>query len=137
MPMTPPLFVTPLYAGLLAVLFIALSVRTIGQRRRHQVAVGDAGHPALLRAMRAHANFAEYAPLALLLVAINELNAAPAWLLHACAGLLLLGRLLHAWGISQVKEDFRFRVSGMTLTFTSIGTSALALLSTPLWRSVA
>jgi uncharacterized membrane protein YecN with MAPEG domain len=120
--------VTPVYAALLAVLFIALSMRTIGLRRSLQIAVGDAGDKAMLRAMRAHANFAEYVPLALLLILFVEASGAPAWLVHGASLALLLGRLSHAWGVSQLAEDFRFRVGGMLLTFACLGVCSATLL---------
>ena len=58
-----PLKIIPIYAALLALLFLALSVRTLRLRRRLNISVGDAGNTKMLRAMRAHANFAEYVPL--------------------------------------------------------------------------
>jgi len=62
--------IVPLYAALLALIFVALSVRTLRMRRRLRIAVGDGGDTALLRAMRVHANFAEYVPLSLLLIVV-------------------------------------------------------------------
>ena len=52
--------ITPVYAALLGLLFIALSVRVIRLRRSRKVAVGARGDEAIERAMRVHANFAEY-----------------------------------------------------------------------------
>jgi uncharacterized membrane protein YecN with MAPEG domain len=116
------------YAALLALLFVALSVRTLGMRRRLQVALGDGGDRALLRAMRVHANFAEYVPLALvLLVLVEGQGPAPA-LVHGLSLCLLAGRLSHAYGVSQVRENLRFRVFGMAMTFTAIIASAVYLL---------
>ena len=54
--------ITSFYSALLALLFCALSLRTLLLRRKLRVAVGDAGNLQLLRAMRVHANFAEYVP---------------------------------------------------------------------------
>ena len=62
--------ITALYASLLAPLFILLSARVIGARRSAKVPVGDGGNTVLLRRMRVHANFAEYVPFALLLMAL-------------------------------------------------------------------
>ena len=122
--------VTPVYATLLGLLFIALSVRTIRLRRKHQVAVGDGNNSELRRAMRVHANFAEYVPLALLLIFFVELEGTPKWWVHALAIALVCGRLAHAWGVSQTKENFRYRVSGMVLTFGVIATAGLTILLT-------
>lgn len=112
--------ILPLYAALLALLFVVLSVRTLLLRKNLQIGIGDAGNKQLQRAMRVHANFSEYVPLALLLLFLLETTAAPGWLLHALGSSLLLGRLLHAYGVSQQKEDLRFRVSGMALTFITL-----------------
>jgi hypothetical protein len=60
--------IVPLYAALLAILFVALSVRTLGLRRSLGIGLGDAGNEQMLRAMRVHSNFAEYVPLSLILL---------------------------------------------------------------------
>ena len=92
--------VTPLYAALLALLFVALSVRTLRMRRGLGIAVGDAGDARMLRAMRVHANFAEYVPLALVLMYLLDARGlGEAWLhglgaaLVAEATMLLVGWL--------------------------------------------
>jgi len=120
--------VTPLYAALLTLLFVSLSARTLRLRRRLRVAVGDGGHPQLLRAMRVHANFAEYAPLALLLIFMFELSGAPRLLLHALCLCLLVGRMAHAYGVSKIRENFRYRVFGMAMTFSALLGAAFGLL---------
>lgn len=122
-----PLRVTAIYAALLAALFVSLSLRVIGARRRHQAALG-APHRELERAVRAHGNFAEYAPLALLLLGLAESLGLAPLALHALGLALLAGRALHAWGISREPEVLRFRVVGMALTFTVIGVAAALLL---------
>lgn len=121
------------YAALLACLFIALSWRTIQLRRKLRVAVGDGGHPELLRAMRVHANFAEYVPLSLLLILMVEIGGSPAWLVHGLGLALVLARAAHAWGVSQTKENFRFRITGMLTTFGVLGVAAAELLRRSLW----
>ena len=118
--------ITALYAGLLAPLFLLLSVRVIRQRRGAKVAVGDGGDAILLRRMRVHANFAEYVPLALLLMALAESLQTWPWLLHLLGLVLLTGRLSHAYGVSQSKETYAFRVFGMAATLTVIGVAAAA-----------
>lgn len=88
--------VTPVYAAVPGLIFVALSIRTISMRRRHRVAVGDGGNAELRRAMRVHANFAEYVPLALLLIFFVEHDGTKTLLVHALCFALLSGRLLHA-----------------------------------------
>jgi uncharacterized protein len=118
-----------LYAALLALLYICLSVRTIGLRRKLQLALGAGDRPEMLRAMRVHANFAEYVPLALILIYLVEAQGAAVWLVHALGAALLMGRCLHAHGVSQAKENFAFRVTGMVLTFTVLSVSAALILA--------
>lgn len=119
---------TILYAALLAVLFLVLTFRTILFRRGLRVALGDGGSNALQRAIRAHANFAEYVPIAILLLALVEASGGSVVLVHALGGALLLGRLLHALGISRVREPLPLRMVGMVLTTGVIAVSAVCLL---------
>lgn len=120
--------ILPIYAALLGLLFVYLSVRTIGARRRAQIAVGHGDDPALLRATRVHANFAEYTPLALLLLTLAEVQSAPGWLVHLLCLSLTIGRCVHARGVSQVNERFALRVTGMVLTFVALAGASLYLL---------
>ncbi len=118
--------ITALYAGLLAPIFVFLSIRVIAVRRADRVAVGDGGNRLLLRRMRVQANFAEYVPLALLLMALAEGLATPFWLIHALGLALLVGRIVHAVGMSRETENFQFRVVGMVSTFTVLVAGAAA-----------
>lgn len=125
--------ITALYASLLAPLFLLLASRVIRARRSARVAVGDGGDAILMRHMRVHSNFAEYVPLALLLLALAESLGTNAWLLHGLGLTLLGGRIVHAVGMSQAEEKFAFRVAGIGTTFWMMGTAALACL----WGAVA
>jgi len=120
--------IVALYASILALLFVALSVRTLRMRRRLKIAIGDAGNQAMLRAMRVHSNFAEYVPLSLLLIYFVEASGANSLLVHFLALCLLAGRASHAYGVSQVDENYAFRVLGMALTFTALVTASACLL---------
>ena len=125
--------IIPVYAALLALVFIWLSVRVIRVRGEERVAIGAGASKRLERAMRVHANFAEYAPLALLLILMAEMQGAQGALVHGLCLALLAGRALHAYGVSQEKEDFRLRVSGMGLTFATLAGASVALA----WRALA
>ena len=121
--------ITAFYAALLAVLFLVLSVRVIAWRREHRVEFGHGEDVELMRRLRVHANFAEYAPFTLLMMALAESMAPPDLLVHASGVLLIAGRLLHAYGVSQSPPIMRYRVYGMWLTFTSLGLAALVCLA--------
>lgn len=116
-----------IYTPVFALLFVVLSVNVIRTRRREKVGLGAGGNVAVERAMRVHANFSEYVPITLLLLLILEQSGGNILLLHALFVVLLAGRIIHAWGVSQQKENFTFRVSGMILTFTVIMTASIAI----------
>ncbi|NBN64596.1 glutathione metabolism protein [Microvirga tunisiensis] len=122
------MMVTPVYAALLALLFLFLSYRVIARRNQARVALGHGGDADLTRRVRVHANFAEYVPFALLLLALCELQGAPFALLHGYGAVLLAGRLSHAYGVSQVAENLKFRMAGMIATFGVIAATALTSL---------
>jgi len=117
--------ITALYASLLAVLFLFLSVRVIGWRRQQRVEIGHGEDVQLLRRMRVHANFAEYAPFTLLLMALAENLGRPHVLVHLVGLTLLAGRAMHAYGLSQTPHILKYRVWGMTLTFAAMGIAAM------------
>lgn len=109
---------TALYAGLLAFVLLWLSIAVIGHRRRARVALGTGEDKALLQATRAHANFCEYTPFCLILLALLELGGTAAWMLHALGLLLLVGRIAHGIGLMHQPGSFRLRQVGMLATFT-------------------
>ena len=117
--------VTAIYAGLLALLFLWLSLRVVGARRTHKVSVGDGGERAVLKAMRAQANCAEYAPIGIILLALAELQGLPALAMHLLGAALLAGRVLHGWGYGRTPQVVHARVWGMYLTVGSIFTAAI------------
>lgn len=116
--------ITAFYASLLAALFLLLSARVIAQRRDRSVEIGDGDDRQLLRRMRVHANFAEYVPFTLLLMALAESMAPPRPLIHLVGLLLVAGRFMHAYGLSQTPHILKYRVRGMTLTFAALGLAA-------------
>ncbi len=120
---------TPLYASVLAFLFVALSFRTILLRRALGVAIGTERNDELARAARVHANFAEYVPLTLLLLFFLETTTDIGAGLHILGCALIAGRLLHAYGVSQPDEDFRFRVTGMVITLGTMISAAARIMA--------
>jgi uncharacterized membrane protein YecN with MAPEG domain len=126
--------VTPLYAAFLGLLLLVLAWNVVKQRRIHQVGLGDGGIPALSRAIRVHANFVEYVPLTLVLVLLVELQlqGAHLWVAHALGGALLLGRVLHAIGLSGSAGTSFGRMWGTLLTWLALLAAAALLV----WRWV-
>lgn len=121
------MIVTPLYAGLLALLYVLLGLRVV-QVRQKGISLGDGGDPKMLRVIRGHANFGEYVPLALLMMLILEVGRTSIYVLHALGIALVASRLLHGYALSFTPR-FRFgRVWGATLTFVVLVVEALLCL---------
>lgn len=115
------LTITPLYAGLLGLWYLVLSFRVIGFRHSGKVSLGDGGQPGLTRAIRSHANFAEYVPLVLVLIGFLETGGTyAAWVLHLLGALLLTGRVLHGIALSFTEQWMPGRALGIMLTFASL-----------------
>ncbi|MGQ0428583.1 MAG: MAPEG family protein [Gammaproteobacteria bacterium] len=94
---TPSIF----YAALLGLLLIALSAFVVLARRRYRVGLGAGKEEGMQQAMRVQANFAEYVPLALVLLVLAELTDLPAGAIHAAGSALVVSRLMHAWGLAH------------------------------------
>jgi uncharacterized membrane protein YecN with MAPEG domain len=109
------MFVTPLYAGLLAFWFVVLSVRVVRIRQRG-IAFGDDGDINHARVIRAQANFAEYVPLALLMMGFLEVSRFSIYLLHAFGIALIVARLVHGAALSFGRQPRLGRVAGAVLT---------------------
>lgn len=124
--------VTTFYASLLGLLLIYLSARVSMNRRRTKVSLGLGEDAGLERANRAQGNFVEYVPISLILLLLLEQEVTQMWLLHLLGAMLLLGRLMHAWGLTRRHSVNVYRFWGTALTWFMI--LATALLN--LWHSV-
>jgi uncharacterized protein len=109
------LHITLLFAGLCALLQCLLTALVIRQRITAGVNLLDGGDEPLLRRIRAHGNFVETAPMALLLLALLELRGLGAAWLWGIGICLVLGRLFHLAGILN-KQAMWSRLVGMVLT---------------------
>src|SRR5881398_3524107 len=109
------MFVTPLYAGLLTLWFVLLSVRVVNLRQRG-IAFGNGSDIGVTRIVRAQANFAEYVPLALLLMGFLEVTRYSIYLLHALGVILVVARLFHGLALSFGWQPRFGRVAGAGLT---------------------
>lgn len=109
--------ITSIYAAFLALLILLLSYRVVMLRRKFQVGIGTNGEKVLARAIRVHANAIEYIPICLLLMAFAEMQQASSWLMHGAGIALLLGRVLHAFGLSKSVGKSFGRFYGVILTW--------------------
>lgn len=124
----PPL-ITGQYASALGLVFAVLSIQTLRLRRKLRIRLGDGGNPSMLRAIRVHANFAEYVPLCLGLMFLTEVQSAPTWFVHGLGMTLIAARLIHATGVGQAEEKIIFRAIGVVLTLGTLLVSCTYLIA--------
>jgi len=124
--------ITLITAAWLGMLGAGLAVAVIVQRVRLGIQAGDGGNPRMAQAVRAHANFAEHAPLGLVLLALLEISGTPGRVVATLAALLVVGRLLSAIGLSRSLGPSFPRQAGasatlLSLLLCSVGLALLAL----------
>jgi len=120
--------VTMISAGLLGLLILVLGVRVVALRMRDKISLGDGGDAALLARIRAHGNCVEWAPIGLILLFLAEQAHGQAWFIVALAAMLVIGRILHPFGLRRTEVNAA-RSLGMILTWISLGILALLLLA--------
>ena len=107
--------ITPLFVGLLALMQVVLTVVVIVRRAQTRIDWLDGGDGPLLHKIRAHANFTETVPMALLVVGAAELGGlAPQWLWAGGAS-LVAARSLHAMSLLSNNAAWSRR-GGMSAT---------------------
>ena len=114
------LAITGTYAALLGVLMIILKFRVIMVRGQTGISINYSDNKTLALRIRQHGNFIENVPLALLLMAIIEVQGATSGWLHAVGAMLLIGRILHPFGLFNDKPISIPRFVGTTLTTIAI-----------------
>ena len=121
--------IVPSYAAILVLIFVFLSIRVIQMRASAKIGIGTGNDPAMERRIRVHGNFAEYVPLALLLLAFMEMQQQPRFLIHTLCIVLIVARIIHAIGVTPVDENFPMRVASVLATFAVLVIASLALLT--------
>jgi uncharacterized protein len=121
--------ITLLAVGLAALINIWLSIRVGQVRTKEKVSVGDGGNDAVIRRMRAHANFVENTPFALALIAAIELSAGagnPGWLFWVMI-LYMIGRVAHGLGMDGGTLGKGRMVGTLTTMVTLVGLGLYAI----------
>jgi uncharacterized protein len=123
---------TAAYGGVLALLFAALSAHVVALRGQTNIVHGDGGHDGLNRVIRAHANFAEYVPLILVLVALLEAGGGSATAVHGMLLPLLVARLMHPVGMQMPvgsRAQYLWRATSATVTWVVLIAAGVLLLN--------
>jgi hypothetical protein len=117
-----PIPATLLTAGVLGLVYLAITLWVVARRAKGRIMIGDGGDADMLARIRAHANFNEYVPFLLLLMAGIELSrghggAGGGGYLWGCGAALVLARIAHAIGMVRPAPN-PFRALGALVTWT-------------------
>ncbi len=118
--------ITLLYASLLTILAIFLAIKVGMNRVDTNIMTGEGESSMLLQSVRAHGNLIEYAPLALILLALLEMQNVSDSMLHLCGSLFFLARILHAYGVTISRESTPYRLVGALGTWLIMFIMSLA-----------
>ena len=120
--------ITALYAGIAALMLVWLSLRVSLRRIALKSSYGDAGDRQLGTAIRLQGNFTEYVPMALILMALAELQGAPGWVIHGFGVALIGARIVYFIGYGTTPPKPLLRQIGMTVTYLLLLVEGLAVL---------
>ncbi len=109
--------ITPLFAAIMALMFVLLCINVVRYRFRERISLGDGGHKELNKAIRIQANFVEYVPLTLILMWILEsLDLSPIRVFWVGIA-LVLSRVLHVVGMLYPRNLVVLRQIGVLMAF--------------------
>lgn len=111
--------VTTFTAAICGLIYLVLSYRVSQTRMSEKIAMGDGGNLDLIARMRTQANFGEYVPIILILMALIEFETGYSVLLGITSAVLILARVLHALGMARPSPN-PFRVSGTAGTWITL-----------------
>ena len=112
--------ITLIIAAALGLLNLWLAVRIVRVRVSRKVSLGHGGIPGMQGRIRAHANFNEYVPIALILMGLIEMNVGASRWLWGIGALLVVARVLHPFGMDRPSPN-PYRALGALFTFVSLG----------------
>ncbi len=123
---TFPVPITAVFVALLTLMLVGVSVRVTALRAKKKVNLFDGGDEQLGRAIRVQANFVEYVPTALALMALVEWLGAKPWIVYLLGIALVVARVAHAWALYSAY--FPARVFGTTTTWIVLAAGSLLVL---------
>ena len=119
---------TILFAAIFGILHVVFTLRVGGYRFKSKINFGDEGDKELRNRIRAHGNFTENVPIALLLLLLNELTGTGQSTLIILGSVLLVSRLLHYVMIVSRALPIVMRPISMIGTLGTILASSILLL---------
>lgn len=128
-----PLPITAIYAAALVAVATWLGFSIGSARGKAKISILHGDDMELAEKMRRHGNFAEHVPLALIMIAIIELNGAAPLLLHVLGIGLVAARIAHPLGLHHDNISHPLRAIGAAGTLLVTVVSA----GVAVWQVVA
>jgi uncharacterized protein len=122
------LSITTLYALPLIAIWLVLWFAVTSSRPGYKVSIGDGGNSELLLKMRRHGNFIEWVPFLLILMILAEAQGTTSTWMHAAGALLVLGRIIHPFGLKADNGNHPLRFVGNSLNLLSAAVLAVSLI---------
>lgn len=122
---------TALYAALLVLIYLGLTSWVIAGRLTKDTLFGDGGDGEFSKRIRSHANFIEYVPLSLILIALLEAGGGSQGVVEALLIALVVARILHPIGMLGPKnsiQQFACRGGGIIVTMIVMLVAAVMLI---------
>lgn len=119
--------ITSIFTALLSLMLIVLSVRVGMIRNKEKILLSDGGNMELVSRMRIQANFAEYVPMTLLLLALVEMGGARSGFVWVLGATLFASRITHAT-MMTIRPQTSLRGIGTTGNFIVMISCAMWLL---------
>ncbi len=122
MPGAIPLPITAIYAAIMVAISIWLGFQVGSMRGKTKISIHHGDNMELAEKIRRHANFTENVPLALILMAIIELNGANGVLLNALGVGLVVARIAHPLGLhaDNMRHPLRAVGAAGTILFSVV-----------------
>ena len=111
--------ITGIYAAVLGIMFIVLRLNVVIARAKSEISIMHGDNMILAEKIRRFGNFIEVVPHALILLGIVESFGASSTILHAIGALLLIGRILHVFGLDHKNGKNPLRIASGLLTTLS------------------
>lgn len=118
--------------GAAALINAWLAVRVGRVRMSEKVLMGDGGNARVIGRMRAHANFNEFTPIVLILLALVEFATGTSLWLWIVALIFLIGRVLHGLGMDGLPKGRA--IGAVTALVITIGLGLYAA-TLPYWSA--
>lgn len=115
-------------AAAAAIINVWIFLRIGKLRASTGTSVGDGGHELLARRMRAHANFTENVPLALILIAAIEFSGKGGQWLAIVGAVFMAGRVAHVLGMDRTASNALRGIGAGSAFFIEIGLAVMAVL---------